>query len=144
MSWFLAGAAISAVSQIAGGAKAKKAGKEGSRNAWAQTLEEARRLEYQQEENIEAAEASAASNVASMGGAGVTQSGTAQVNMDRDTSDIADIETEQGKQLDWLLKSGKMRASEIRKSGNAAWYQGVMGGVSSGVQAWGKSVGETE
>lgn len=141
MSWFLAGAAaLGGISNVLGGKKAKKESRQAANNSWDQTLEEARRLKYQQAENIEAAEYQQSSNIADLGGSGVQQSGTAQAIMDRDTQDIENIQAEDEKQIEWLMRSGKSRADEIRAGGDAAWYQGVLGGVSSGITAWGESM----
>jgi len=124
MWWALGGAAISAGSQILGGYGAKKAAKQNAKNSWEQTKEDLRRLEIRQEETEQLTNAR-------IGASGVVaNSGTPEAYTD-------DMALEHDRQSEWLLKAGRMRRDEIRAGGQAAWYQSVLGGISTGVSAWG-------
>lgn len=114
------GTAIQIGASLYGGSRAKKAAKKQSRAIWQQTLEEASRLEDQQRDNLSVAK----SNI--YGASGVKMSGTAlqQINM---------IDADQQNDLDWLLRSGRQAASEVKKGGQAAWYQSVLNSVAVGV-----------
>lgn len=124
MGWWALGAgALSVGGQLYAADKSQKIANRNARNAWRQTKEEVRRLERQQDATEEEA-------IATIGASGVKYSGTA-----RDY--LRDLTAEHERQTDWALKAGRMRYKEIKKGGQAAWYQGAIGAATTAIGAWG-------
>jgi len=119
-----AGAASSIIGGINASKKAKAAGKANARLIMAETQEQLRRTERQFDQVY-------GQTRAMIGASGVTFSGTP-------TKYLQDMKTEQGLQLDWLAKSGRMRAKAAKKQGSyigsSAMSQGIIGGL-QGIQS---------
>jgi hypothetical protein len=121
----LVGSAISAAGQAWGGAQAKKAAYKQAKNAWADTLEQARRLDLEQKygEHLASARMSASGVVTG------AMSGTPQ--------DVQlHIEQENQKNYAWLLQAGHSRERAIRKGGDISWYGAAVGAASTVASGW--------
>jgi hypothetical protein len=136
MSWMLAGAALSAGSSILGGIFGADAAREEARLAWEQTLEDARRLEYDQKKNYEDAVYQREDYKTTLAASGVRNSGTAMYSLQSADDQILELKQEQGKELAYLLKAGSERANQIKDQGKTAFYSGVLGAASAGVTGW--------
>lgn len=138
MSWMLAGAAISGASSLLGGIFGADKAREEARLSWEQTLEDARRLEYDQKKNYEDAVYQRADYKTTLAASGVRNSGTAMYSLQSASQQIFELQQEQGKELAYLLKAGSERANQIKDQGKTAFYSGVLGAASAGVTGWAK------
>ena len=107
------------------GYQQSQAGKANEKLMRAETDEEARRLEKQQEENLSEGKArAAASGVAGKPGGSQTQF-------------LENVQKEQGIQLAWLKKAGASRAGMAGKAGTAAGVSTFGSGIASAGQQYG-------
>ena len=139
MSFLLAGAAVSGLGQLAGGLFGASAAREEARLAWEQTLEDARRLEYDQKQNVKDANYQRDDYRTTLGASGVRNSGTASQNMRYSNNAILELKQEQGKELAYLLKAGSARASQIKSAGKTQLMTSVLGAAATGITGYANS-----
>ena len=112
-------AALTAGAAAYTGYQQYKAGKKNEALERAQTAEEARRLERQQEANLSEGRARAAA------------SGTRNLPGGSQMQFLEDVEKEQGEQLSWLKQVGSTRAGMLGQAGTAAGIGTAAGGLAS-------------
>lgn len=114
--------AVSAGASIYGGitasSKAKKAGKRNAKMIRRETAEQVRRLEYQNRQTL-------GQTVANIGASGVRFAGTPR-------SYLNEMQKQQQLQVDWLEKSGRMRARIAEKTGQQVGDSALLSGAVQG------------